>query len=74
MACELPPHLIVSQTLPAYGSQDFYKPASVSIVAFVVAERLLIEVTEQMKRLDADIGVPLMERFKRLQKFSRRFV
>src|SRR6266852_1303963 len=49
--------LLVGQASSRRGRQNFREAASVAIpmLALIVAERLLVEVTEQMERLDADV-------------------
>ena len=63
-AFELPPHLGVSQSFAAYATENHCKPLGVRRLALIVAERLLVKVPEQMKRLDTHIRAldgPLQE-------------
>ena len=45
----------VLQAFPDHADNADQEPARVSVLALVESERLLIQVTEQVKRLDADI-------------------
>src|SRR5205823_9313532 len=47
--------LRISQSFSDYAAHDFNKPASVIVFALVESERLLIQIPEQMKRLDVHI-------------------
>jgi hypothetical protein len=46
----------VLEAFPDDADDAFQEPSRIGVVAFVESERLLIEVSEQVKRLNADIG------------------
>ena len=46
----------VLQALTDHTDNADQEPARVSVLALVESERLLVEIAEQVKRLDADIG------------------
>jgi hypothetical protein len=52
----LPRQLLIGQASASDGGQDFREAIPVIALAFVVAERLLIQIAEQMEGLDADVG------------------
>jgi hypothetical protein len=54
----LPSQFLIGQTSASHGGQDFRETSAVPIIMFalVVSECLLIQITEQVERLDADVG------------------
>ncbi len=55
----------IPQTFSEYSANDFYEPSSVIVFALIEPKRLLIQISEQMKRLNADIrplNSPLKQR------------
>jgi len=56
--CILPGQFVVGQPPSEYRACGFGEPASIAIfmLALVISKRLLIQVTEQMERLDTDVS------------------
>ena len=69
----MPDQFGVGESAACDGSQDSREAAVVVQVPEVVGEQPLVQVTEQVERLDADVGAA-QPRLRRLQKFSSPFV
>ncbi len=54
----IPSQLLIGQASASHAAQDFREPASITraMLALVIAECLFIQIAEQVKRLDADLG------------------
>ena len=68
-----PGQFLVCQTTANYVSHCEHEALKVGQVAVIESERLFIDVPEQMKGFDRNIG-SVERRFKRDQKFSSPFV
>ena len=65
--------LFVCDAAPGHVLENFYKSLCVCALALIKPKSLFIEIPEEMKRLDTDVGA-FIPRFSKLQKFSMRFV
>jgi len=70
---QFPGQLCIGQPSSYHMPHAPHEPLNVAHGAVIVAPRLLVNVTEKVKRFNRNVGA-MPVRFRRLQKFSIQFV